>query len=100
MRHAAIPDRWVGREYGEVMAQTLPGFDRLTVDPETMGGQVTIRGYRFTVEHLLELLAAGWSVEEIQADFPFIETDDVRQALGYAATLAHREVYLPFKESA
>lgn len=40
------------------MAQTLPGFDRLTVDPETMAGQVTIRGLRFTVEHLLELLAA------------------------------------------
>jgi uncharacterized protein (DUF433 family) len=81
------------------MAQTLPEFDRLT-DAETMAGQVTIRGYRFTVEHLLELLAAGWSVEEIQADFPFIESDDVRQALGYAAMLAHRDVYLPLKESA
>lgn len=89
----------VGR-YGESMAQTLPGFDRLTVDPETMAGQVTIRGFRFTVEHLLELLAAGWSVDDVRADFPFIEVDDVRQALGYAATLAHREVYLPLTESA
>ena len=83
-----------------VMAQTLPGFDRLIVDPETMAGQVTIRGFRFTLEHLLELLAAGWSVDEIRADFPFIEPEDVRQALGYAAMLAHREVYLPLKESA
>jgi uncharacterized protein (DUF433 family) len=74
------------------MAQTLPGFDRLALDAETMARQVTIRGYRFTVEHLLELLAAGWSVEEIQADFPFIESDDVRQAFGYAATLVRREL--------
>ena len=72
------------------MAQTLPGFDRLALDAETMAGQVTIRGYRITVEHLLELLAAGWSVEEIQADFPFIESDDVRQGFGYAATPVRR----------
>jgi hypothetical protein len=39
---------------------------------------------------LLELLAAGRSIEEIQADLPFIESEDVRQALGCAATLAHR----------
>jgi uncharacterized protein (DUF433 family) len=80
------------------MAQTLPGFDRLIVDPETMAGLVTIRGVRFTVEHLLELLAAGWSVDEIRVDFPFIEPEDVRQALGYAATLAHRELYLPLQD--
>jgi len=82
------------------MAQTLPSFDRLIVDSETMAGQVTIRGFRFTVEHLLELLAAGWSVDEIRAEFPFIEPEDVRQALGYAAMLACRDVYLPLKESA
>jgi uncharacterized protein (DUF433 family) len=82
------------------MAQTLPGSDRLTVDPESTAGQVTIRGFRFTVEHLLELLAAGWSVDEIRADFPFIEPEDVRQAQGYAAMLTRREVYLPLKESA
>ena len=80
-----------------VMAQTLPGFDRLIVDPETMAGQVTIRGLRFTVEHLLELLAAGRSIDEMRADFPLIEPEDVRQALGYAAMLARRDVYLPLK---
>lgn len=73
------------------MAQTLPGFDRLTVDPEIMAGQVTIRSFRFTVEHLLGLLPAGRSVQDIQVDFPFIESEDVRQALGYAATLANRD---------
>jgi uncharacterized protein (DUF433 family) len=83
-----------------VVEQTLPGFDRITVDPDKLGGQPCIRGYRFSVEHLLELLAADWTVEEIQAEFPFIEPDDVRQALKYAAELAHRELYLPLAESA
>lgn len=82
------------------MEQTLPGFDRITVDPDKLGGQPCIRGHRFTVEHLLELLAAGWTLEEIQADFPFIELQDVRQVLGYAAALAQNESYLPLKESA
>jgi len=80
--------------------QTLSGFDRITVDPAKLGGQPCIRGYRFSVEHLLELLAADWTVEQIQAEFPFIEPDDVRQALKYAAKLAHRELYLPLAESA
>lgn len=80
--------------------RTLPGFDRLTIEPDKLAGQLTIRGYRFTVEHLLELLAAGWTTAEIQADFPFIEAEDIQQALGYAASLAHREVYLPLVEVA
>jgi uncharacterized protein (DUF433 family) len=82
------------------MPQTLPRFDRLTVEADKLGGQVCIRGYRFTVEHLLDLLAGGWALERIQLDFPFIEQEDVQQALGYAAALAHREVYVPLQEPA
>lgn len=82
------------------MEQVLPGFDRITVDPDKLGGQPCIRGYRFSVEHLLELLAAGWTTADVQTDFPFIEIDDVRQVLSYAAALAHRDIYLPLAESA
>lgn len=82
------------------MPQTVPGFDRLTVEPDKLGGQPCIRGYRFSVEHLLELLAAGWTLEQIHTDFPFIEPEDVQQVLGYAAALAHREFYVPLKDSA
>lgn len=78
------------------MEQTLSGFDRITIDPAKLGGQPCIRGYRFSVEHLLELLAANLSVREIQAEFPFIEPDDVRQVLTYAAGLVQRELHLPF----
>jgi uncharacterized protein (DUF433 family) len=82
------------------MSQTVPGFDRLTVEPDKLGGQPCIRGHRFGVEQLLELLAAGQTFEEIHADFPFIEPEDIHQALGYAAALADREVYVPLKEPA
>lgn len=82
------------------MSQTVPGFDRLTVEADKLAGQPCVRGYRFSAEQLLELLAAGRSVEEIQAEYPFIEPEDVRQVLGYAAALAHREVYVPLQEPA
>jgi uncharacterized protein (DUF433 family) len=82
------------------MEQTLPPFDRITVDPDKLGGQPCIRGYRFSVEHLLELLAAGWAIDEIRVEFPFIEPEDVQQSLRYAAALARNEIYIPLQESA
>lgn len=77
------------------MSQTVPGFPRLTVEPDKLGGQPCIRGYRFGVEELLELLAEGFTVDEIRTDFPFIEPEDVREALRYAAAIAKRDFYLP-----
>lgn len=60
-------------------------FDRITVEPGKMHGQPCIRGHRFTVAHLVRLVAAGLDIEQIQQDSPFIEAEDVRQALLYAA---------------
>jgi len=60
-------------------------FDRITVDPAKMTGRPCIRGLRFTVAHLLRLVAAGWTLEQIQEEFPFIEAEDIQQALLYAA---------------
>ena len=45
-------------------------FDRITIEPGKMGGQPCIRGHRFTVEHLLTLVRARWTLEQIRADFP------------------------------
>lgn len=64
-----------------------------------MNGQPCIRGLRFTVAHLLRLVAPGWSLEHIQEDFPFIEADDVEQALLYAAHSAEVTT-LPLRETA
>ena len=71
------------------MTNTVPGFDRLTVEPGKLGGQ-----------HLLELLAAGKTFDEIHADFDFLELHDVHQVLGYAAALADRDFYLPTAQPA
>jgi uncharacterized protein (DUF433 family) len=59
-------------------------FDRITGEPGKMR-EPCIRGHRFTVAHLVRLVGAGMDVEQIQQDFPFIEAEDVRQALLYAA---------------
>ena len=63
-------------------------LDRITVEPGKMHGQPCIRGLRFTVAHLLRLVAAGWDLDRIQDEFPFIEAEDVQQALLYAADKA------------
>lgn len=74
-------------------------FERVTVEPGKMSGQPCIRGMRFTVAHLLRLVAAGWSLAQIQEEFPFIEAEDVEQALLYAAHSAEVTT-LPLLESA
>lgn len=51
-------------------------FDRITVEPGKLGGQPCIRGQRFTVSHLVRLVADGWGPEQIQEDVPFIEAED------------------------
>jgi len=48
----------------------MEGFDRITIEPSKTGGQPCIRGHRFTVEHLLTLVRARWTLEQIRADFP------------------------------
>lgn len=63
-------------------------LERITVEPGKCGGRPTVRGTRFRVMDLLELLAAGASHEEILADYPFLEPEDIRAALLYAARQA------------
>jgi uncharacterized protein (DUF433 family) len=69
------------------------GFDRITFDPDVMGGRACIRGMRLTVSLVLNLVANGMGEREIIADYPYLEPQDVRQALTYAAWLAEESVY-------
>jgi uncharacterized protein (DUF433 family) len=71
---------------------TAGRFDRITFEPGKMGGRACIRGLRITVGLVLSLLADGTTSEEILADYPDLEADDIRQALGYAAWLAREKV--------
>ncbi|HEY66392.1 MAG TPA: DUF433 domain-containing protein [Caldilineae bacterium] len=72
---------------------SVPGFDRITFDPNVMGGRACIRGMRITVSLILNLIANGMSVEEIVEAYPYLEPEDVRQALRYAAWLAEETIY-------
>ena len=68
-------------------------LDRITIDPEVMGGRPCIRGYRVTVGIIVRLLAAKHSWEEVRGMYPFLEDEDITQALQYAAWMAsEREV--------
>lgn len=68
-------------------------FDRITHDRAVMGGRACVRGMRLTVSHVVKLVAGGMSVEEILDEYPELEAEDVKQALGYAAALADEEVH-------
>lgn len=63
-------------------------LERISVDPRIVHGKPVIRGTRVTVQVILELLAAGESVEQILADYDELDRDDVLAALEYAATVA------------
>ena len=70
-------------------------LERITQQPDVMGGEACIRGMRVTVGMVVGQVGAGHSVDEILADFPYLEREDVMQALRYAAWRAEeREVML------
>lgn len=60
-------------------------LDRITTDPSVCHGQPTIRGLRYPVENLLELLASGMTIDDIVGDHPDLERDDLLAALEFAA---------------
>lgn len=70
-------------------------LDRITRNPAIMGGKACIRGMRVTVGMIVGQIGAGRSIDELLADYPYLEREDVMQALRYAARLAEgREVDL------
>ena len=63
-------------------------FPRITLDPEVMGGKPCSRGMRVTVGMIVEALSAGRTIDQLLADFPYLEEQDIREALAFAARLA------------
>jgi uncharacterized protein (DUF433 family) len=72
--------------------RAMLGFDGITFDPQVMGGRACLRGMRVTVSLILNLTANGMTPDEIVEAYPYLETDDVNQALRYAAWLAEEQV--------
>jgi uncharacterized protein (DUF433 family) len=73
-------------------------LNRITTDPAVMGGKPCIRGQRVTVGMLIGLVASGKTTPQILALYPYLEADDITQALRYAAWRAE-EIELPLGNS-
>jgi uncharacterized protein (DUF433 family) len=71
-------------------------IDRITFDPDVMGGKPCVRGMRVTVGTILGLLAAGHSEDEILRAYPYLEREDIRAALSYA-TWRVEEIEVPLE---
>ena len=70
-------------------------FTRITQDPAIMGGKACIRGMRVTVGMIVGQIAAGRSIDDLLVDYPYLERDDILEALRYAAWRAQeREIEL------
>jgi len=66
-------------------------LQRITVNPEIFGGKPIIRGRRLAVEHVLGMLAAGATIEELLSNYEWLEPQDVRACLAYAHRLVAGE---------
>jgi uncharacterized protein (DUF433 family) len=74
----------------------MPGLERITRRPDVMGGKPCLRGMRVTVGTVVGLVAAGHAFSAILAAYPYLEEEDIRQALAYAAWRVEEiEVPLP-----
>jgi uncharacterized protein (DUF433 family) len=70
----------------------MSGLERITFDPQVMGGRACIRGQRITASLILNLVANGMEVEEILREYPSLEAEDIQQVLRYAAWLADESI--------
>lgn len=69
-------------------------LNRITVDPGIFGGKTVIRGMRMAVEHVLGMLSAGETPEDLLREYPFLEAADIRACLAYAhRSLAGEQVH-------
>ena len=73
-------------------------LDRITFDSNVMGGKAYIRGMRITVALVVNLVANGMTVDEVIADYPDLEPEDINQALRYAAWAAEDAISLPTEQ--
>ncbi|HEX6086393.1 MAG TPA: DUF433 domain-containing protein [Thermoanaerobaculia bacterium] len=70
-------------------------LDRITYNPEIFGGKAIIRGRRLAVSHVLSMMAAGSTAEELLEHYPWLEREDIQACLRYAADITDRERFMP-----
>ncbi len=68
-------------------------LNRITFDPQVLGGKACIRHMRIPVSLIINLIANGMNASEILHEYPDLEAEDIHQSLQYAASLANEEIY-------
>jgi uncharacterized protein (DUF433 family) len=71
------------------------GFNRITFDPDVLGGKACIRGMRISAALVVNLVANGMTTQEIIEEYPDLEPEDIRQALRYAAWAVEDALFAP-----
>lgn len=74
--------------------------NRITADPRVLAGKLTVRGLRISVEQILRALAHGVSVDDLLADYPELEREDIQACLEYAAERVAEERVYPMERAA
>ena len=73
--------------------------DRIVIDPDILVGKPVIKGTRLAVEFIVDLLAEGWSEEEIMQNYPGVTKEDIHACLGYASAVLKSERVYPLPVS-
>ncbi len=71
--------------------------DRIVVDPRILAGTPVVKGTRIAVEMVVDLLAAGWTHQQILDSYPTLSEEDLRSCLGYTSELLHGEKVYPLE---
>ena len=71
--------------------------DHITVDPQILVGKPLVKGTRISVELVIDLLAAGWTQQQVLDSYPTLKADDVRACLAYASEILHSEKVFPLE---
>ncbi|HUT23253.1 MAG TPA: DUF433 domain-containing protein [Sumerlaeia bacterium] len=71
--------------------------ERIQIDPQVLVGKPVIKGTRLAVEFVIDLLANGWSEEQILQNYPGIEREDIHACLNYASATLHAERVYPLQ---
>ena len=75
----------------------MPWEDRIVIDPTVLVGKPVVRGTRISVEWVVDLLAPGWSHEQILENYPHLTREDIQACLSYASELLHSEKVFPLE---
>ena len=73
--------------------------DHISIDPKILVGKPVVKGTRIAVELVIDLMAQGWSQEQILDNYPNLTAEDVRACLAYASEILHSERVYPVKTS-